>query len=62
MLLYFFFFLAAGSRELGPVVFGSRELGAGGPLSLAAGNRGLNLFFGEPLRCEQGGRVGANPY
>ena len=64
MLLYFFFFLAAGirypenllslaagSRELGAIVFGNRKPGTGI----------LNLFSGVPLHYELGDKVAAIP-
>ena len=59
MLLYFFFFLAAGIRSLGAHCLWHPE--SGGPLSLQPGTGILNLFSGVPLHYELGDKVAAIP-
>ena len=59
MLLYFFFFLAAGIRSLGTHCLWHPE--SGEPLSLQAGAGILNLFSGVPLHYELGDKVAAIP-
>ena len=73
MLLYFFFFLAAGIWNLGTHCLCSRHpesggplslqpaFGVWGPLSLQPGTGILNLFSGVPLHYELGDKVAAIP-
>ena len=61
MLLYFFFFLAAGIWSLGDHYLCSRYPESGEPLSLQPGAGILNLFSGVPLHYELGDKVAAIP-